>query len=264
MNRMFKYPFAIALSVLMICVLHASAQSCTDLSSGHPAFKWTKIQPLILLTEYSPWAMAVGSESPTFVLYSDGTVIYQHGTRSSAEYVTTHLTSSQIEELFRDAQLNKLDSAKDCYALAKYTDAPTTNLVVKTLTGYKIIDVYGTVRGLSDPPQDELPAEFQTAFHKLFEFTAEDARTWKPSYLEVILWSFDYAKTSVQWPSYFPGLSDKNSLITKNSSHIFIPIADLEKFKAFAGTLKQSEAVLLDGQKWTFSARYPFPHEEGP
>jgi hypothetical protein len=62
-------------SLLLWLTLSAKAQDCSDQATAHPAFKWTGTEPLVLLTEYNPWAMAIASDTPTFALYADGTVI---------------------------------------------------------------------------------------------------------------------------------------------------------------------------------------------
>jgi hypothetical protein len=79
----------LGLTSLLICfTASAQAQNCSNQETAHPAFKGTGTEPLVLLTEYNPWAMAIGSDTPTFALYADGTVIYWQGDRTSGKYVT--------------------------------------------------------------------------------------------------------------------------------------------------------------------------------
>jgi hypothetical protein len=215
----------------------------------------------VLLTEFNPWAMAIGSGTPTFALYADGTVIYWQGDRASGRYVTAHLTQAQVSRLIEDAQLDKSDQYKNCYSISDWTDQPTNVLVVKTLQGFKSIKVYGGIRHPEDAPERGLPANLQTAFNLLLGFRAEQATPWQPPYFEVWIWPFTYAKSTTRWPSNFPGISNKNTVRNRSGYRLFLPIDQLEEYKAFIATVKPTQAVLLNARKWTLSARLPFPHE---
>ena len=248
-------------SLLLWITLSAQAQDCSDQATAHPAFKWTGAEPLVLLTEYNPWAMAIGSDTPTFALYADGTVIYWHGDRRSGHYVAAHLPSSQVAQLFDTARLNNIEGFKACYSIEDVTDQPTNVLVVKTEQGYKTIEVYGVIRNMENLPPSRLPTELQTAFRTLLAFDTAESHAWQPPYFEVIIWPFTYAKSSVRWPASFPGVADKNTQATRSGFRLYLPIADLDQYKAFVRKIKPTQAVLLDGRKWTVSARFPFPHE---
>ncbi|WP_348263605.1 hypothetical protein P8935_03375 [Telmatobacter sp. DSM 110680] len=242
----------------------AHAQSCSDLASAHPAFKWAGSQPLLLLTEYNPWAMVIGSDSPTFALYADGTVIYWLGEGRSGKYVTATLASSEIGDLLKLAHVNDVDGFRSCYAIADYTDAPTNVLVVKTKTGYKTIEVYGVIRHIENISPDRMPTSLQETFRVLLAFTNPKAHDWNPPYLEVMMWPFSYAKSSLSWPAYFPGTHDKNARQSAQRIELFLPLSDLSRYEAFVSKLKPTTAVLLDGKKWAISQRLPFPHEGKP
>ena len=215
----------------------------------------------MLLTEYNPWAMAVGSDTPTFALYADGAVIYWHGDRRSGQYLTARFPSSQVAQLLSAARPNDAEGFKACYSIEEDTDQPTNVLIVKTGQGYKTIEVYGAIRNLGNLPPSSLPTGLQTAFHTLLAFDTAESRTWQPPYFEVIIWPFTYAKSSAKWPANFPGLSDKNTQATRTGFQLYLPIADLNLYEAFVGKMKPTQAILLDGRKWTASARFPFPHE---
>jgi hypothetical protein len=73
-------------------------------------------------------------------------------------------------------------------------------LVVKTETGYKTIDVYGFIRHGDNIPPSRMPSDLQEAFRALPAFSHPKAQEWKPPYLEVLMWPFSYAKSSVSWP----------------------------------------------------------------
>ena len=262
--KMKKWPYTTLLglaSLLPWITPSVQAQDCSDQATAHPAFRWVGLEPLVLLTEYNPWAMAIGSDTPTFALYVDGTVIYWQGDRASGKYVTANLTQTQVSRLLDAAHLDNLDSYKSCYSIDDGTDAPTNLLVVKTSQGFKSIEVYGAIRHLEGMPEKSLPADVQTAFKVILGFSAEQVIPWQPPYFEVIIWPFTYAKSSARWPSNFPGISDRNTQRARNGYRLFLPIAELDQYKTFIAKIKPTQAVLLDERKWTVSARFPFPHE---
>jgi hypothetical protein len=250
-------------TLLIVSVsLSATSQTCGDVASEHPPFHWIGSEPLVLLTEYNPWAMAVGSDTPTFALYTDGTAIYSEGNRRSGKYVVTHLSTSQISQLFAASHLNKATQLKDCYDLVDWTDQPTNVLTVKTSSGFKSIAAYGRVRENDPETQSaKLPADLRTAFDYLFDYHAEDAKPWQPTFFEVTIWPFTYAQSSIQWPTNFPNLTNSRTVKHKQSYHLFLPIAQLNQFEAFEAKIKPTQAVVISGKKWVTSARFPFPHE---
>lgn len=249
---------------VLVCSSLAQAQNCTDLASGHPAFKWAGTEPLVLLTEYNPWAMVIGSDSPTFALYSDGTIIYWKVEGRSGKYMTVTLASSEVAELIKSAHLDLAKSFASCYSIADWTDQPTNVLVVKTETGYKEIEVYGSIRQSDTVAPARMPSDLQDAFHELLAFSRPNSQEWKPPYLEVMMWPFSYAKSSVPWPAEFPGFADKNTRRSSRGLELFLPFSEFIGYKAFVAKLKPTTAVLLDGKKWAISERIPFPHEGKP
>jgi hypothetical protein len=248
-------------SSLLWLTLSAKAQDCSHQVIAHPAFKWTGTEPLVLLTEYNPWAMVIGSDTPTFALYTDGTVIYWQGDRTTGKYVVAHLTRALVSRWLEATHLDNADQFKSCYSIFEGTDAPTNVLVVKTIQGFKSIEVYGTIRHLENMPERNLPAALQTALKMLLGYDAEQATPWQPPYFEAVIWPFTYAKSTARWPSNFPGISDTNTQRTRSGYRLFLPISDLDQYKAFIATIKPTQAVLLDATKWAVSARFHFPHE---
>jgi hypothetical protein len=258
-RRSFLYILVRALLFTSLAAI-ARGQGCDSSSSSHSKFRWNNLQPFLLFTEYNPWAMSVGSDTPTFALYVDGTAIYWQGDRRSGKYLTAHLSASQIDQLVLVAHLDKVDQFSDCYSIFDGTDAPTNVLIVKTSNGYKTVEVYGPIRQ-STSDITKLPADLRIAFETLFGFHTSDAKPWQPSVFEVTIWPYTYAKSTAQWPANFPNLKTPATLPTTHGYHLFIPIEQLAAYQAFVSRLKSKQAVLIDGKKWTIDARFPFPHE---
>ncbi|NYF51351.1 hypothetical protein [Tunturiibacter gelidoferens] len=237
------------------------AQDCS-LSASNKKNQWKGLQPIVLLTEYNPWAMAIGSDSPSFALYVDGTVIYWQGNRRSGHYVSGHLSKIEIENLLSLSHLDHASEFNDCYSIVDATDMPTNVLVVNAANGFKTVSVYGPLRqSIPDLLTRKLPSDLQTAFETLFAFRVSDPKPWQPPFFEVIIWPFAYAKSSANWPADLPTVRDARSVQTKHGYNLFVPIAKLAEYETFVAKLRPTQAVEIDGKKWTTSARFPFPHE---
>ncbi|MBB5316418.1 hypothetical protein [Tunturibacter empetritectus] len=243
----------------LVSTMHA--QHCGP-SASNKKNRWKGLQPIVLLTEYNPWAMAICSDSPSFALYVDGTVIYWQGDQRSGHYVSGHLSKIEIENLLSLSHLDHASEFNDWYSIVDATDMPTNVLVVNTANGFKTVSVYGPLRhSIPDLPIRKLPSDLQTAFETLFAFRVSDPKTWQPPFFEVIIWPFAYAKSSTKWPADLPTVRDARSVQTKDGYNLFIPIAKLAEYKTFVAKLQPKQAVEINGKKWTTSARFPFPHE---
>jgi len=243
---------------------YGHAQGCSDQAVQSRKFDFPGLAPLLLFTEYNPWAMAIGSDTPTFAAYEDGTIIYWKGDLRSGEYVSTHLGPAELQSFMKALPVFQQGNLKDCYSLTNWTDQPTNVLVIKTDSGYKSISVYGQIRRPlpREDKTDSLPSELQATFASLLAYTNPEAHRWKPDFFEVMIWPFTYSKEKPKpWPSSWPDLDDPATVKRSMSYSLFVPISQFDAFTTFAHTIGAKQAVLIDGKKWTISARLPFPHE---
>jgi hypothetical protein len=205
--------------------------------------------------------MVVGSDSPTFLLYENGTVIYL---RDSA-YVSTKLSPTEVESFVGGLGRDNLVRLKDSYTISEWTDQPTSVLSVRTDdTNYKKISIYGDLRSLRADSAEAipLPDELTRALRRVLKYNNANSSPWMPEYMEVIIWPFDYAKGKVaDWPAKWPGIADKKTIKHKNTYSIFIPESQYDELKKFMAQLKETQAVRIDNKKWAVSTRFPFPHE---
>jgi hypothetical protein len=242
----------------------SAAQTPNDLGLPTKPLHWKGLQPIILFTEYNPWAMLVGGDTPSVALYVDGTVIFWQGDRRSGRYMTAHLTPAQTKNFFSPLTVQDIASFHSDYSLTQTTDQTTNKLVVLTSQGYKTISVYGDLRDgyHHEAGSDDLPAGLQSIFSELVNYSVPDAKPWMPDFLEVVIWPFEYARGKpVNWPATWPDLSDPKTVRRGNSYSIYLPVSRLEEFRTFSKRIGPKQAVLIDKKKWTLLARYPFPHE---
>jgi len=232
-------------------------------------------KPLLVVLEQNPWLMVMGSDSPTFALYEDGTIICLRDkpTQEKPFY------SRKIEDPKKKAEvLLSMDLAKmkSLYELSSATDQVST--VIWTPT--KTIKIYGSWRqardmgGDSDPRWKaiverekkmwaSLPSEIREALARIDLERSASGAPWFPSKIEVMFWPYEYAPDeSIVWPKDWPGLNAPDTKKRGNDSFsVFLPSekhADLLKFLA---SRKMKGAVLIDGKKMADSFRFPFPGE---
>lgn len=224
---------------------------------GRPDFAPAK--PKIVLIERNPWLMVIGSDSPTFVLYDDGRVIYA----TKAGYVTVALSPAE-----RDALLTNID-APALQPLAKHydrypgvSDMRTAVLVVFEDAKPSIISVYGGIDS-SWTKGSIVPEKVVIAGNRLRSFTHPDAQPWLPEQIEVMIWPYEYApQKSIVWPARWPGLDSPDTVKRREGAYsLFIPSADLSRLRAFLKTRREKGAVEISGRKWAVDWRLLFPTE---
>lgn len=235
-------------------------------SAAMPAITFTPIygdedaHPLVMLTEFNPWLPIIGSDSPSFVVYSTGQVIYRDRQGiSDARYESVMLDEEGLQSL-----LDQLNVGDDFYALDDYydlvlkTDQMTETIYVWTEDdGVKSVTIYGS---LYDDPEarDNAPQAFLDLFDQIVSYRNRNAERWLPEKFEVMLWPWD-TSGAADWPEDWPDLDSPFAVQRGEDQYsIYIDIDRLEAYQDFA---ENEDAVELGGQTWSFSARLPFPHE---
>ena len=218
-------------------------------------------QPVVMLTEFNPWAMVVGSDSPTFVLYENGTVIYL----KERKYFSAKLTRAEADAFVTTLGPEGLTKLKDSYTISEWTDQPTNVLLVRTDDkNYKKISVYGNIRPLVAKTEESLPlpTELSSAFRQVLKYENANSSPWVSEYIEVIIWPFEYAKgKAADWPTEWPGIADPKTVKRKETYSLFLPESQSKVLANFIAHLKPTQAVKIDNKKWAISTRFPFPHE---
>jgi hypothetical protein len=87
-----------------------------------------------------------------------------------------------------------------------------------------------------------------------------------PEKIELMLWPYDNAGTTLPWPKDWPDTSHPTTKkratdTTAINYSIYLTPAQYESLKKqVAG--KSADALLINKRKWAFSFRFPFPNEE--
>ncbi len=212
--------------------------------------------PLIVMLMSNPWLMVIGSDSPAFALYSDGTVIF----RTKTGFKSTKLDQKQQANLLRTFENPDLAAVAGNYKAENATDQPDNTLLVYGNKEPIYISVYGSLE--DKLVRAKLPLAITNAFDKLQNFRPLAAETWLPDKVEVMAWPYEDAPDrSIIWPQRWPDLKDPTTRKRGDSYSIFIAAAELPTLKAFLASTKEKGAIEINGKKFAASVRLPFPRE---
>ncbi len=232
-------------------------------------------RPLLVVLEQNPWLSVIGSDSPTFALYDDGTIVYLREKPTTENPFQTRRTT---DAKAKAKELLGFDAAKmkSLYELSSATDQVTTVI----WTPEKKIEIYGSWRkpreagGDSDPRWkaiidrerkmwESLPPEIRVMLARIDQERSIEGKSWFPATIEVMLWPYEYAPdASIAWPKDWPSLSAKDTRKRGDSFSVFLPSERLSELRSFLATRKERGAVLIDGRKMADAIRFPFPGEE--
>jgi hypothetical protein len=224
--------------------------------------------PLAVLVETNPWLMVIGSDTPSFVLYEDGQVIYRKKSeKKDMPYLWKQLSSDELQALKAKLKsfgpyrkgLNRID-------VANVSDQPETKLYLNFEGAELVASIYGMnfmnesrAEGRS---KQRLPAELRQVYELLSSLEFKGATEWAPKYIEAMVWNYDYAvEPSITWPKTWPGLNSPTTIKKSNRYSIFVPGAESRNLAAFLRTRKEKGAVEIDGKKFAISVRPTFPSE---
>lgn len=232
-------------------------------------------KPVAVLIQTNPWLMVIGSDTPVITIYDDGQVVYVKNVSGKEPlYVQKQLTAQEFITIkAKLASFANYSEIKKHYNLTPHvTDQPEAKIYLDL--GGKILTT--SVYGLKTPETklpaytvlpgkqnaDTLPESLKKLHEYLTTLRFEDAKPWEPSYVEVMIWKYEYAPSkSIIWPKDWPGLNSPNALRRGDSYSIFLTGKEIPKLIDFLAKQEEKGAVEIDKKKWAVSVRYTFPSE---
>lgn len=239
-------------AILALLMLSGSAQTDSAARANYPAFG----KPLVWLIDYNPWAMFIGADVPYFTLYESGQVIYV----KNHHFRLAMLSSSDVAAMIGDFHLTDTFFIHDRYIeTTEATDQHTMVLFVN-LDTLKSFGVYGFL-------SDRLPQAFMHIFERAGAFSDDRSREWLPEKFEVMLTDYSYSpETPIPWPAGWPDLNAPNSRHWKGEGNgrpgggrIYLPIKYLPKLQQIGSKMKEKQAFLINGRKYSFGYRLAPP-----
>jgi hypothetical protein len=225
-------------------------------------------RPLAVLVETNPWRMVIGSDTPSFVLYEDGQVIYRKkSAKQEMPYLWKQLTADELRSLkAKLISFGPYRKGPNRIDVAEVSDQPETKMYLSFEGAELVASIYGMnflnesrAEGRSKQP---LPSELRRVFDLLSSLEFKDAKEWTPKYIEAMVWNYDHAiEPSISWPKAWPGLNSPTTIKKSNRYSIFVPGAESRNVTAFLQTRKEKGAVEIDGKKFSVAIRPAFPSE---
>jgi hypothetical protein len=221
--------------------------------------------PIAVREVTDPWGT---TDSPAFVLYADGQVIYRDDDADgAARYMTVRLDPERMQALTDKLRgfAPAVGHAEQISLLPGFSDQPETRFYLDVDGKPRVTAVYGLgVDWLGDsvpkPQGDVLPAEIAALDAFLSTVRYDDASEWVPARIEVFVWPYEYApEASIQWPKRWPGLDAPTTVKGDEGYSLYLPGTELEAVLAFLGTRKERGAVEIGGRKWAASVQAIFP-----
>lgn len=222
----------------------------------------------LVMQTNDPWRMVIGSDSPEFALYADGTVIFLResvGEEKPPHYYTVHITEDERTSLLQQAK-GGLANKKPNYRVVNATDQPLSTVALPPLN-YQTVSVYGNPFKPTSHlgKADSLPGDLFALMKRLRDFDSNDATQWLPEKVEVMFWPFEYAKGKpVVWPKGWPDLNSSDTVKRQTDSYsVFLPSADFPKLRTITRTRPNKSPISINGKLMAISYRFPFPDQMG-
>lgn len=230
-------------------------------------------KPILVVLQQDAWIAVIGSDSPSFVLYDDGTIIYRP-LRATAEKPYVYRMVANASKTAGALLDFDPDAMKDEYVLTDASDQMSTVI----WTPRKRIWIYGNWRRVHDPEGDapwwksfwtaprspNLPRELERTLSRIEHLRAHPGKPWLPKKIEVMFWPYENApQWSIVWPSRWPSLSAPDTWIHGSDLFysVYVPSTDYDELRKFLGMGERHGAILVDGHKMSAMTRIPFPAE---
>ena len=217
-------------------------------------------KPLVVLTITDPWLMVIGSDVPSFAVYENGSVICKKIEDRRARYYEGKIDKEKQQHILEALKItDTLKRLPDRIKASNWTDQPDNELIIN-IDSVKMIDVYGNLKG-SDA-RAKTPKAYLAAYDAIMDFKIDNAKEWMPDSVEVMLTGYSYApEKSATWPANWPGLKDPNTVIRGDDLYsIYLDKKYFADFIKLTSSLKEKQAVEIDGKKFSLSYRLPFPN----
>lgn len=218
-------------------------------------------RPLVAVYERDPWAMVIGSDVPSFVLYADGTVILSPITgeppgRIVGRTADARALSAKLFALLENEPVRR--------TLWGATDQPTTAFLIRSDKGWIQRTVYGMTAGCkpSNSRAAPVPAAVRDACAAIAGLSVDARKPWAPGAFEVMLWGFEHSRGEAKpWPPAVPAPPARKPLERGVVKHRISP-PHHAALKTFLSSLAPNQAVSHAGHKWSVATRAVVPADE--
>lgn len=219
-------------------------------------------RPIIALIETDPWLMVIGSDVPTFVLYENGQIIYKKIFNKKTKYFEITNDKETTQKIIKSFGItDSLMKQQDYIEASTSTDQPN-NILLLNFSPVRQLTVYGQLRNLKNEARLKTPKDFLKVYDNIIKFEDNEAKEWMPNTFEVLATRYSYApEKSLNWNSEWNDI--KSETTVKRNEDLYSIYLDKKYYKEFVNLLKsikEKQAVEINGEKYSLTYRLPFPN----
>jgi hypothetical protein len=246
---MIKY---LTTALLLISLTNVSGQSYNEKYG----------EPVVTLIETNPWLMIIGSDVASFALYENGQIIYRKIVNKRYKYFEVKKDQKETQRIIKSLGItDSLMRAPDYVPASNSTDEPT-NIMLLNFDTLRQISVYGNLRTRESEARTRTPGYFLTVYDNIIKFDDNAAVEWLPDTIEVMATKYSYSpEQPIKWNSTWGDIESPTTV--KRSEDLYSIYLDRKYFNDFLkllATLKEKQAVMINGEKYSLTYRLPFPN----
>lgn len=225
-------------------------------------FNETYGQPIIVLIETDPWLMVIGSDVPTFALYENGQIIYRKAVDRKWKYFEVTNDRETTQKIIKSFGItDSLMKQQDYIEASGWTDQPT-NIILLNFDTVRQISVYGRLRDTKNEARRKTPKDFLTVYDNIIKFEADSAKEWLPDTFEVMATKYSYSpEIPLKWNKEWNDIKSNSTVKRSNDLYsIYLDKKYFDDFIKLSRSMKEKQAVEINGEKYSLSYRLPFPN----
>jgi hypothetical protein len=260
-----------------ICVSAQKTKSANLLSQTNAVFHNlnNNLVPLFVFTYINPRRNVYGSDSPEFVLYDDGTLIFTKCREKynpySCYYQMAKLTSEEISQVMGRLQPQAFYSFAEHYSTSRkvvVSDLIERVFVMRRPDGtYKKVSTYGALSGNETGyVAENVPGKLKQIDEFVTSYDNANPVKFYFEYNEIAIKPYgNDSKKNLKWSKDLPDLNDSKTIKHKKHGRysLFAKRSLMKKIDEFTYKQWKSEAaIVINNQRWKAEIRIPFPSEE--
>lgn len=219
-------------------------------------------QPIIVLIESNPWLMVIGSDVPTFALYENGQIIYRKVVDNRYKYFEVKNDKEKTQAIIKSFGITgSLMVQADYVEASSWTDQPK-NIMLLDFDTFRQIVVYGNLQNIENEARSKTPQDFLTVYDNIRNFEDQSAMEWFPDTIEVMATRYSHSPDiPLQWNSSWSDISS-SSTVQRNEDlySIYLNKKYFNDFLKLLDSVKEKQAVEINGKKYSLTYRLPFPN----
>ncbi len=219
-------------------------------------------QPIVVLIETDPWLMVIGSDVPTFSLYENGQIIYKKVIDKRWKYFEVKNDRETTQKIIKSLGISdSLMKQQDHIEASSWTDQPT-NIMILSFDTVRQISVYGRIRDPKNEARHKTPKDFLSVYDNIIKFESDSAEEWLPDSFEIMATKYSYSpEKPLKWNKEWNNINSKTTVKRGEDLYsIYLDKKYFEEFIKLLKSLKEKQAVEINGEKYSLTYRLPFPN----